>query len=79
MPLARDEGAGTEADGIRSVNCCAYCYRNGAYTEPDLTREQAAERYAPMMASNPGMPVERAKEMVQQYLLMLLRWRRQEQ
>ena len=78
MPLARDEDAGTEADGTRSVNYCAYCYRNGAYTEPDLTREQAVERYAPMMAANLGMPVERAKEMVQQYLLTLPRWRKQE-
>lgn len=74
MPLLRDEDAGTEADGRRSENFCTYCYRDGAYTEPDLTREQAVERYAPMMASNLGMPIEKAEEMVRQYISMLPRW-----
>lgn len=75
MPLARDEDAGTEADGSRSTRYCTYCYRDGGFTEPDLTREQAVERYAPMMAANLGMPVEKAKEMVARYLSTLPRWR----
>ncbi|WP_214021192.1 zinc ribbon domain-containing protein [Methanoculleus sp.] len=75
MPLARDEDAGTEADGSRSTAYCTYCYRDGRFTEPDLTREQAVEKYAPMMASNLGMPVEKATEMVRQYLSTLPRWR----
>ncbi|HNQ32183.1 MAG TPA: zinc ribbon domain-containing protein [Methanoculleus sp.] len=77
MPLARDEDAGTEADGSRSVRYCTYCYRNGAYAEPDLTREGAVERYAPMMAANLGIPIEKAEAMVQQYLSTLPRWRDQ--
>ncbi|WP_243669784.1 zinc ribbon domain-containing protein [Methanoculleus chikugoensis] len=28
-PLARDEDAGTEADGSLSVKYCTYCYRDG--------------------------------------------------
>lgn len=75
MPLARDEDAGTEADGSRSTRYCTYCYRDGRFTEPDLTREQAVERYAPMMAANLGMPVEKAREMVARYLSTLPRWR----
>lgn len=75
MPLARDEDAGTETDGSLSTNYCTYCYRDGGFVEPDLTREQAVEQYAPMMASNLGMPLERAKEMVRQYLSTLPRWR----
>ncbi len=75
MPLARDEDAGTEADGSLSTNYCTYCYRDGRFVEPGLTREQAVEQYAPMMASNHGMPLERAKEMVRQYLSTLPRWR----
>jgi hypothetical protein len=74
MPLARDEDAGTEADGSLSTRYCTYCYRDGGLIEPDLTREQAVEQYAPMMAANLGMPVEKAKEMVGQYLSTLPRW-----
>jgi len=74
MPLARDEDAGTEADGSRSTAYCTYCYRDGAFTEPDLTREGAVEKYAPMMAANLEMPPEKAEEMVRQYLLTLPRW-----
>lgn len=75
MALARDEDAGTEADGSLSTRYCIYCYRDGGFVEPDLTREGAIEQYAPMMAANLGMPLEKAKEMVGQYLSTLPRWR----
>ncbi|MDN7023779.1 hypothetical protein FGU65_02515 [Methanoculleus sp. FWC-SCC1] len=74
MPLARDEDAGTEADGSRSGTYCTYCYRDGAFTEPDLTKAAAVAKYAPMMAARLGMPVEKAKGMVEQYLSTLPRW-----
>lgn len=75
MPLARDEDAGTEADGSRSAEYCIYCYRDGAFTEPDLTREEAVRKYAPMMAADLEMPLEGAEEMVRQHLSTLPRWR----
>lgn len=75
MPLLRDEDAGTEADGSRSTEYCTYCYRDGGFTEPDLTREEAVEKYAPMMAANLGIPLAKAEEMVRQYLSTLPRWR----
>lgn len=75
MPLARDEDAGTEADGSKSVEYCIHCYRDGAFVEPGLTKEEAIERYAPMMATHLGMPQEEAKEMVRNYLSTLPRWR----
>lgn len=75
MPLAREEDVGTEADGSLSHDYCTYCYRDGRFVEPELTWEQAVEKYAPMMASNLGMPLGKAKEMVRQYLSTLPRWR----
>ena len=75
MPLLRDEDAGTEADGSLSTEHCTYCYRDGGFTEPDLTKEKAVEKYAPMMAANLGIPLARAEEMVRQYLSTLPRWR----
>ena len=75
MPMSAKEQFGTEADGALSKDYCTYCYRDGGFTEPDLTREGAVEQYAPMMAANLGMPLEKAKEMVGQYLSTLPRWR----
>ncbi len=75
MPLARDEDAGTEADGSRSTTYCIHCYKDGTFTEPDLTREEAVRKYAPMMAAQLGMPVGKAEGMVAQYLATLPRWR----
>jgi hypothetical protein len=41
MPLSRDAmGGGTEADGSRSREYCSQCYREGEFTNPDLTAEQ---------------------------------------
>lgn len=74
MPLRRDEDAGTEADGSLSAGYCTYCYRDGRFTEPDLTMEQAVVKYAPMMAANLGMPAGKAEEMVRQHLSTLPRW-----
>jgi len=38
MPLKKDpEGGGTEKDGARSEKYCSLCYRNGAFTQPEMT------------------------------------------
>ena len=38
MPLKRDpDGGGTRADGSRSPMYCSHCYRNGCFTQPDIT------------------------------------------
>ncbi len=38
MPMSKDpEGGGTERDGSKSVNYCSLCYKNGAFTSPDMT------------------------------------------
>jgi hypothetical protein len=74
MPLTRDEEAGTEADGSPSTMYCIHCYKDGKFTDPDLTKAEAVEKYAPMMAAHLGIPVEKAKIMVERYLLTLPRW-----
>jgi AraC-like DNA-binding protein len=38
MPLCRDpQGGGTNADGSRSSWACSYCFRDGAFVDPDLS------------------------------------------
>jgi hypothetical protein len=38
-------GGGTEMDGTtRSIEYCSLCYRNGMFTEPNLTVDEAISR-----------------------------------
>jgi hypothetical protein len=40
MPLEKGEKSGTEADGSKSTMYCHYCYKDGAFCDPDMTLEQ---------------------------------------
>ncbi|HHL45314.1 MAG TPA: hypothetical protein ENJ24_01940 [Gammaproteobacteria bacterium] len=45
MSLNNDKkGGGTEADGSISRNYCSNCYRNGRFTQPELTACQMQKR-----------------------------------
>jgi hypothetical protein len=37
MPLDKPELLGTEKDGSKSHEYCAYCYQNGAFISPNMT------------------------------------------
>ena len=57
MPMSRDQnGGGTEMDGTtRSIEYCSNCYRNGMFTEPDLTVDGAISKAQARMEAM-GMP-----------------------
>jgi hypothetical protein len=74
MPLERPENAGTETDGTPSDRYCTHCYRNGAFVDPDLTRERMIEENAPLLAAELGMPLDRAMAMVTAFTATLPRW-----
>ena len=41
MPISKDpEGGGTLADGSFTIEYCSHCYRDGQFTEPDLSLDQ---------------------------------------
>lgn len=37
MPLDKPELMGTEKDGSQNREYCIYCYKNGAFTTPNIT------------------------------------------
>ncbi|MDN5215383.1 zinc ribbon domain-containing protein [Fulvivirgaceae bacterium BMA12] len=38
MPLKKDpEGGGTNADGTKNSMYCSYCYKDGYFTQPDIS------------------------------------------
>jgi len=45
MPLARDPlGGGTNADGGRNSEYCSHCFRDGKFTEPNLTSAEMVSK-----------------------------------
>jgi len=41
MPLQRDpQGGGSEKDGTRSKMYCSSCYKDGAFTRPDISLQE---------------------------------------
>lgn len=75
MPLFTTEHAGTERDGTQSTTYCIHCYQQGAFTEPELTKEVMIKKCAPFLVEQFGVPAEKAEEMVKVYISTLSKWK----
>jgi len=73
--LRRPEDLGTNADGSRSEEYCPLCFRNGSFTEPDITMQQMIDRVVGVMARMRSVPEEQAREVAAHFIPMLKRWR----
>jgi hypothetical protein len=41
MPMRKDSaGGGSEKDGSKSAKYCSHCYKDGAFTQPDMTASE---------------------------------------
>jgi len=40
MPIDNYEDRGTEKDGSKSDEYCKYCYKEGTFTDPDMTLQR---------------------------------------
>ncbi|PKL59700.1 MAG: hypothetical protein CVV33_06480, partial [Methanomicrobiales archaeon HGW-Methanomicrobiales-4] len=70
-----NHNTGTEKDGSLSQKYCTHCYQNGAFTDPDLTRDGMIKKYAPMLSSQFEVPLQKAEEMIRVFSSTLPRWR----
>lgn len=43
MPIDKPEFQGTEKDGSKSKEYCVYCYRDGAFINPNITLAEMKE------------------------------------
>ena len=73
MPMEKLEDFGTNVGGNQNKEYCRYCYQNGKFTEPDITREQMIEKCAGIMRQMhiPETQIEQTKK----FIPMLKRWR----
>ena len=74
MPLLSPSDRGTEKDNSPSNLYCQYCYQQGAFTEPDITLSQMAERSASIISQMYEMPVDKAQEFTYAQVRNLYRW-----
>lgn len=62
MPLEEPEQVGTDAAGMRINDYCEYCYHDGRFPEPHITREQMIAKVADLLARIEEMPPTEAQE-----------------
>jgi len=75
MPLNQPELCGTEADGKKSQDYCIYCYKDGAFCQPDATLETMLDISAKVWAEkDPTITVEQAKAQLKRKFPHLKRW-----
>lgn len=75
MPMGAEELYGTTMDGKKSEDYCKYCYENGAFTFHGSMAEMIEICVPPMVASNPDMTAEKARQMMLQFFPSLKRWK----
>jgi hypothetical protein len=75
MPLEKPEDFGTAADQFRINDYCRFCFQNGAFTEPNITRKAMIDKCAALMARQGIMPDAQAKALMTDVIPRLKRWR----
>lgn len=73
MPLTRPEDFGTNIDGSRNEDYCQYCYKNGEFTDPALTKEGMISKLAEM-SSEMGLTDQESRDMAEVIIPTLKRW-----
>jgi hypothetical protein len=74
MPM-NEEVLGINNDGTKNNEYCIYCYKNGVFTQPDITVEDMIEVCVPFMKED-GMEEAMARKILNDQLPNLKRWKR---
>ena len=75
MPMEKSEGFGTNADGSRNEEYCCFCFKNGDFTNPDLTMKQMVDKLVGF-SDKMGMTQAQAREIAQTVIPKLKRWQK---
>ena len=76
MPLERNEDFGTNRDGSMNKEYCKFCFQ-GRFTDEDITIEQKIAKNV-MIAQEMGIPEDQARQMAENIIPKLKRWRKNE-
>jgi DNA-binding XRE family transcriptional regulator len=73
-PLSKPDELGTNADGTWNTDYCIYCYKDGAWVDPNLTVQGVIDYTVPFMTS-PSMTAKKARKKLEAWVPTLKRWR----
>lgn len=78
MPMNTEEAQyGTEADGSLSADYCSYCYKDGQFTQPDITAEEMVDLDVSFMTQGENaMSEEEARKLTKAFVPTLKRWQK---
>lgn len=75
MPLKEGKVYATNADGSENETYCFYCYKDGKFIDGCTTLEQKMEDCI-AIATQAGMPQQKAEELANSVLPTLGRWKK---
>ncbi len=67
---------GTEKDGTQNTTYCSFCYKNGAFTDPERTLQEMLEISIEHMMKELHFTREKATELAHAVIPNLGRWKR---
>lgn len=73
MPMEQENQFGTNKENKLVQEYCIHCYKDGAFTNPDITLAEMIDICVPFMVQD-GMEESAARTMMQQFLPNLKRW-----
>ena len=74
LPLESPTLFGTDATGIRINEYCIYCYHNGAFTEPAVSRDEIIARMADHLVKGEHLHPMEARTIAERFVPNLKRF-----
>ena len=75
MPVSKDFGnLGTNADETHAEEFCVFCFKSGAYTNPNQTLEEMINNSIENMTTDLQMPRDQATALANSFIPTLRRW-----
>jgi len=74
LPLLRSDDFGSEANGMRNRDYCFHCYRDGAFTSPEMGMEEMRELCIEKLVAQKVMPRAQATALMNKRIPTLKRW-----
>ncbi len=75
MPLSDTFGNfGTNSDGSKNREYCMFCFKDGAFTNPDQTIEEMIQSTIENMTTDLKMPADKARQLANSVIPKLKRW-----
>ncbi len=74
-PISKPEDFGENADGSKNSDYCGFCFKDGNFSNPNITQEYMIEISAILMASMMNISEKEAKEKTSAIIPGLKRWK----